>query len=338
MNPDQNIHQLIVRLFAGEGSDEEKSTIESWLNQDTENQKLLDELKEIWLSTGLEHNPDRYDVEEAIRQFQEKTGFFTKKISRRKLHYQLLRYAAILALAAALPASYYFGKKSVSSSDSVTTITCPLGDKTSIILPDSSLVCLNSGSRITFNNNFQNGSRQVYLDGEAFFTVHKNPKNPFQVKTTDLVVEVLGTEFNLKAYPNEKTITTTLVKGCLKVYANHNAIKIKPNQKLIYNKRNQEIKLKEVCDLSPEIEWKNGRLVFHNQSLEELREKLERWFDVEIKFGDEQVKARRFTGTLEHESILEAISYFGRSKYVAYKIKDNVITFFTKLQTDMPMN
>lgn len=331
MNPDQNIHQLIVRLFAGEGSDEEKSAIESWLNQDTENQKLLDNLKEIWLSSGLEHNPDRYDIEEAIRQFQKKTHFHIKKTSRRRQIYRFVRYAAILVLAAALPASYYYGKKSVFPSDTVTTITCPHGDKTSIILPDSSLVFLNSGSRITFNNNFQNGSRQVYLEGEAFFTVHKDPKNPFHVKTTDLVVEVLGTEFNLKAYPNEKTISTTLVKGCLKVIANHNSIKIKPNQKLIYNKRNQEIKLKEVCDLAPETEWKNGRLVFRNKSLEELGEELERWFDVVIKFDDEQVKTRRFTGTLEHESILEAISYFGRSKYVTYKIKDNVITFFSKL-------
>ncbi|MDP2335804.1 MAG: FecR domain-containing protein [Bacteroidota bacterium] len=330
MQPDQNIHQLIIRLFAGEASDEEKSTIEAWLNRHPENKKLYHELKEIWLSSGIEHNPDRYDVEKAIRQFRQKTRFLTEKTSWRQQGYRLTRYAAILLLAAALPFSYYYGKKSNSSSDSFTTITCALGDKTSIVLPDSSRVFLNSGSKLTFSNNFKNGSRRVSLDGEAYFSVRKDPRNPFRVKTSALDVEVLGTEFNLKAYSCEQTITTTLVTGSLKVTDNHRSIVIKPNQKLVFSKENQKMNLQEIADISPETDWKNGRLVFRNQSLGELEHNLERWFDVEIEFADEQVKSRRFTGTLERESILEVISYFGRSKYVAYNIKDNVITFYTE--------
>jgi len=95
------------------------------------------------------------------------------------------------------------------------------------------------------------------------------------------------------------------------------------------------MKLIEVSDLLPETEWKDGRLVFRNQSLGELEQKLERWFDVEIEFSDELVKARRFTGILEHESILEVVLYFGHSKYVEYRIKDNIITFFTKKQNSL---
>lgn len=321
---------MIIRLFSGEASGEEKKDIENWLNQEPENRKLLNDLREIWLTAGIEQNADHYDIEKAVRQFRQKIRFAGQKTVLPQRIPRLVRYAAVLLLLIALPLSYYYGKKSTLSSGSFTTISCAQGDKTAILLPDSSEVILNSGSRLTFNNNFQNGPRQVFLDGEAYFSVQKRTQNPFRVKTSDIEVEVLGTEFNLKAYSDEETITATLVTGSLKVTQGNNSTLIKPNQKLVYNKKSRNADLSKINDLAPETEWKEGRLVFRNQSLEELEQKLERWFDVEIEFADEQVKSRRFTGTLERESILEVISYFGRSKYVAYQIKDNKITFYTE--------
>lgn len=321
---------MIIRLFSGEASREEKKDIENWLNQKPENRKLLNDLREIWLTAGIEQNADHYEVERAVRQFRQKIRFTGQKAVLPQRIPRLIRYAAVLLLLIALPLSYYYGKKSTPLSGSFTTISCAQGDKTAIVLPDSSQVILNSGSRLTFNNNFQNGPRQVFLDGEAYFSVQKRTQNPFRVKTSDIEVEVLGTKFNLKAYSDEETITTTLVTGCLKVTQGDNSTLINPNQKLVYNKKSGNTDLSKINDLAPETEWKDGRLVFRNQSLEELEHKLERWFDVEIEFADEQVKSRRFTGTLERESILEVISYFGRSKYVAYQIKDNKITFYTE--------
>jgi len=330
MHFDQNIQRMIIRLFSGEASREEKKDIENWLNQEPENRKLLNDLREIWLTAGIEQNADHYDIEKAVRQFRQKIRFAGQKTVLPQRIPRLVRYAAVLLLLIALPLSYYYGKKSTLPSGSFTTISCAQGDKTAIVLPDSSQVILNSGSRLTFNNNFQNGPRQVFLDGEAYFSVQKRTQNPFRVKTSDIEVEVLGTEFNLKAYSDEETITATLVTGSLKVTQGNHSTLIKPNQKLVYNKKSRNADLSKINDLAPETEWKEGRLVFRNQSLEELEQKLERWFDVEIEFADEQVKSRRFTGTLERESILEVISYFGRSKYVAYQIKDNKITFYTE--------
>jgi ferric-dicitrate binding protein FerR (iron transport regulator) len=105
---------------------------------------------------------------------------------------------------------------------------------------------------------------------------------------------------------------------------------ITPGQKLIYKKDDHTLTVENLTDLAPETEWIDGRLVFRNTSLDELEKKLERWFDVEIEFADETVKGRRFSGTLERESILEVISYFGISQYVDYNIKGNVITFFSE--------
>jgi transmembrane sensor len=104
---------------------------------------------------------------------------------------------------------------------------------------------------------------------------------------------------------------------------------IKPGQKYVFERKTNAANVLNLDDMSPEIEWINGRLVFRNQSLADLELTLERWFDVEIEFADDLVKTRRFSGTLERESILEVISYFGISQYVDYSIKGNVITFYS---------
>ncbi|WP_423126557.1 FecR family protein [Gaoshiqia sp. Z1-71] len=330
MHTDQNIHQLIIRVFAEEANAEERQIVANWLADDAGKQKIFNELKEIWLSSGIEHNPDSYEIEKAIQKFLWKTSLLKERDARKNRIYQFARYAAILLLTLTIPVAYYLGTKLTVGTDTLTTITCDLGDKTAVVLPDSSRVILNSGSKLTFNNNFKNGSRQVMLEGEAYFSVRKDPRNPFRVNTSAIDIEVLGTEFNLKAYAGEATTTTTLVSGSLKVTGNNKSTIIEPSQKLIFDKESRQMQVVELADLSPETEWKDGRLVFRNQSLEELEHELERWFDVEIEFADEQVKNRRFTGTVERESILEVISYFERSKYVACRITNNVITFYTK--------
>ncbi len=329
MNTNEDINLLIGRYFSGETTGEEKQTIDNWLKADARNRKLFNDLNEIWLSSGVANNADQYDVEKAILKFKARARATAGNMAAGKHVIRLLQYAAIVVLALALPFVYYLGKKS-SVADSYTTVTCPPGDKTSVVLPDSSTVFLNSGSQLMFSNNFKNGARRLFLDGEAYFSVKKDPDNPFRVKTSDVEIEVLGTEFNLKAYSDERKITATLVTGSLKVSDKQNSTIIKPNQKLTFSKETQEMSVQEIDDLSPETDWKEGRLVFRNQSLGELEHTLERWFDVEVEFADDLVKTRRFTGTLEHESILEVITYFDRSKYVSYTINNNVITFYSE--------
>jgi len=334
MQSQQTIHESIVRLFSGEAGNEEKSRVEAWLNQESANRKLFHDLREIWLSSGVKNNTDDYDVEHAIQLFKQKTSFLEKKAPGKNFLPGFLRYAAIFILMLMLPATYYFGRRSTTGADAMTTIACAAGDKTTVVLPDSSKVFLNSDSKLTFSNNFRNGSRQVSLKGEAYFQVRKDPENPFRVSTSDLDVEVLGTEFNLKAYAGEPTITTTLVTGSLEVSSRKESIRIKPSQKLVFDKAAGKMLVSDISDFAPETEWKDGRFVFRNRSLVEMEHQLERWFDVEIVFADEQVKDRRFTGTLEHESILEVLSFFGRSNFVAYHINQNQITFYT----ESPMN
>ena len=323
MENQTDINVLLIRLFSGEADTVEKKRISDWLDLSAENKKLYSDLREIWLSSGIETNADNYDLESAILKFRDQINK-DQNIQRKQINFdRFLKYAAILAVALLLPFSYYMGTRN-NSGDSITTISCAYGDKSSIVLPDSSHVWLNSGSTLTFSSNFKNG-RKVSLEGEAFFDVSKDKNHPFQVKTTDVQIEVLGTKFNLKAYPDEKSVSTTLVEGSVNISSKYGSALMKPDQKLVFDKGSKELVVQTLTDTAPETEWKDGRFVFRNESLAELKSKLERWFDVDIVFGDEQVKNRRFTGVLSRESILEAVSYFDRSNYVSCSIQGNKI-------------
>ena len=168
------------------------------------------------------------------------------------------------------------------------------------------------------------------MEGEAYFSVSKDKEHPFLVKSSDIEIKVLGTHFNVKAYPEEKSVSTTLIEGSIQISSSVEKMLIEPDEKMVFNKETHKMTLSRLKDTAPEIDWKRGRLRFRNESLEELEIKLKRWFDVDICLADEQVKHRRFTGTLERESILEVISYFELSKYVSCDIQGNKIIIKTK--------
>ncbi len=329
MDKNKSIHNKVIRLFSGEASLSEKKEIKDWINLSNQNKKLYADLQEIWLASGSHKNSDTYDVDRAIYKFKGKVAIRSNKKNVLNLS-DLLKYAAILILLISLPFIYFAGKKERAQTDDYTTIACAFGDKSTVTLPDGSLVYLNSGSKLRFNNNFQDDMRKVALEGEAYFSVVKNKKIPFRVNAGEIEIEVLGTEFNLKAYREEETIVTTLVEGSIQIKSTSQKAVMEPNQKMVFNRFEENMTLYNMKDISSEIDWKDGRMTFRNESLAELEQKLERWFDVDIEFADDNVKLKRFTGILERESILEALSYFNYSDQVAYKINENEITFYSK--------
>lgn len=329
MGTDENIQLLIIRLFSGEADAAEKKTILDWFDKSAENKMLYNDLKEIWLSAGVQGNADHYHLEDAILKFRKQINVSEQQQKYKFSLVTLLKYAAIVILILGLPVSFYLGTRNLSN-QSTTTISCAFGDKSTIILPDSSKVWLNSGSKLTFNSDFKHEGRNVILEGEAYFSVSKDKRNPFRVKTTDIDIEVLGTEFNLKAYPDENFVSATLVEGSLAISGKNQNVLIKPDQKLVFDKATNRMTVKKLTDTYSDTDWKEGRLIFRNESLEELQPKLERWFDVDIVFEDETVKHRRFTGVLVRESILEVVSYFDLSNYVTCRIQGNKIIIKSK--------
>ncbi len=226
------------------------------------------------------------------------------KVERRIRSYQLqwmksaLKYAAIIVLAfiagnvikPSLPAD-----KEIRYSE----ITVPFGQMSQIKLSDGTKIWLNSGTTLRYPERFAENSRSVSIEGEAYFEVAKMSHKPFNVNTTELNIEVLGTSFNLSAYKDDAATLVTLVEGKVVVQDNtgKTIAQLIPGQMAIKNKQTNTLEISNV-ETAFYSAWIAGKIFFDDEPLDQIATKLERWFNVEITFADQQLKSHRFTGTI----------------------------------------
>jgi ferric-dicitrate binding protein FerR (iron transport regulator) len=204
------------------------------------------------------------------------------------------------------------------------------GERKSFQLPDGSKVMLNAGSTLTMAQDFNTNSREVTLEGEAFFDVSHNPGKPFIIHTTTMNVKVLGTIFNVKAYPADKTAETSLLKGSVEVTLKNDAKKkiiLRPNEKIVLPNPLAEkptetkapnpkpkvqsdytiARLTYIDSAVKEVSWTENRLAFTENSFEEIAPVLERWYNVSITFEDNAVKQFRYTATFDQKNIIQVL-------------------------------
>lgn len=185
------------------------------------------------------------------------------------------------------------------------TIAIPLAGQYHLTLPDGTLVYLNSASTLSYPTKFSGKTRIVTLKGEAYFEVAKNPKMPFRVYVYGgQQIEVLGTHFNVKAYPDEKLISTTLLEGSVKVSSGNEQVLLKPGQAAI-NDPAKSLLVKP-ADLEEVMAWKNGMFIFNNESITEIMKKISRWYDVEVVF-DGDMENISFTGNYSRSKSLSSL-------------------------------
>ena len=198
-------------------------------------------------------------------------------VERNKKYYRIGYY---IAATVALFIIGFWIANNISSSD--INISAPMNDKLAVMLPDSSEVWLNAGSTILYPETFAKDKRLVMLDGEAYFSVKKDTASPFIVETSQLSVKVLGTRFNVKAYPNDEKITTTLTSGKVEVSVQSQPPHIlKPDEQLTYDKKSSDIHI-SVIDTNDTNCWMAGKLVFTNASAGEIFRTLERHYNTTI--------------------------------------------------------
>jgi ferric-dicitrate binding protein FerR (iron transport regulator) len=214
---------------------------------------------------------------------------------------------------------------SLTSENILHEIHVPYGKTEKLKLPDGTRVTLNAGSTFSYPEAFEKNTRDVSLTGEGFFEVTKNAKKPFLVHTARLVVKVLGTVFNVKAYNNDKTVETTLLKGKVQVELKNNPEKkiiLLPNEKLIVvnNREPQSVKPKEskieyqvtaLPDVKPdevkETAWVDNRILFTNELFEDVAAQIERKYNVQVVFEDQSLRTEQISGLLDKESLQEAL-------------------------------
>jgi ferric-dicitrate binding protein FerR (iron transport regulator) len=210
-------------------------------------------------------------------------------------------------------------------------LTIPRGGQYVVELSDGTKVWLNSESQLKYPVNFIKGqSRQVELAyGEAYFDVSPSSKHKgakFKVFNQFQEIDVLGTEFNIKAYKGESNVYTTLVEGKISVSIDNRNLGLKPNQQLDLDINNNTSAIKTV-DVYNEVSWKDGVFSFENKTLEEVMKVFSRWYDIEIVFKNNSIKNEEFIGILRKnkrlETILKTFKNYGVIKN--YEIEDEKV-------------
>lgn len=198
------------------------------------------------------------------------------------------------------------------------TIVVPRGGEYKLELADGTLVWLNSDSELRYPVKFAGSQRDVWLKGEGYFEVSKNPEKPFRVVVDDMIVKVLGTSFNINAYKDRGNILTTLVSGKVDIQdmSGKSLVVMSPNQQVDF--RHGKISVQEV-DVTRFVSWIDGKFYFNDMTLENIMSQLQRWYDIEVFFVDEELKSYPFTGVIRRDftagQIFEIIEKTTRVKF-----------------------
>lgn len=228
-------------------------------------------------------------------------------------------------------------------------ISTKKGSRTKIQLPDGSTVWLNADSKINYDKSFNTTLREVQLSGEAFFDVVKNEQKPFIIHTQSADIKVVGTQFNVKSYPGDKTTETSIVKGQVEITLTKHSDKkylLKPNQKMVVLNDENLIERKEMTGKMPkdnsvallqtltykpgdsvsvEAAWTVDKLSFEDESFEEVSKKMERWYNVEISFKTTRLTDLRLTGSFKNESLQQALQALQYIQKFSYEINNNIV-------------
>lgn len=213
-------------------------------------------------------------------------------------------------------------------------LVIPYGKRFELELSDGSQVVLNSGSKLRYPVAFINGEpRNVYLDGEAYFSVEKDETRPFTVITDQMNTKVYGTKFNVSSYKNENNTSTVLIEGSVGVYKanqgkNIKTVRIEPGHRAILE--NDAIAIDKV-NVNKYIAWAEGQLLFIDDDFEVIIKELERHFNVSIDNQVPEMNKKRYTGTFTKESINQILRVFQEHTSFDFRINGNTITLSEKI-------
>lgn len=359
--------ELIYKYLSNEASEQEVQMLFDWIDASEENKKQFITVKKTWTLTALSEDLSTASTpviklqpkKKAIQYLKYAAVFlvlfglgklafnFTQKTnSSKEIVLELAdgrseyitkdNQTKIIndkgdLIAKKLPNHIvYFGK--VQDQEVVyNTLKVPYGKNFKLTLSDGTVVSLNSGTTLKYPEQFGiNGKRNVYLTGEAFFEVAKDKQHPFIVNANQVDIEVLGTKFNVSAYPENPSVNGTLVEGSIQMYEVENKLNtvlLQPNQMATWNKNSKKIITKQV-DPSFYSAWTKGELAFKDTPFSTIAKIIQRTYDVEIINENTVLAKQNFTGTIKisESSVENILELLKRDTPFTYSIKGNTIT------------
>jgi ferric-dicitrate binding protein FerR (iron transport regulator) len=241
---------------------------------------------------------------------------------------QLFRYAAVFIFAFLLGWGSFqlFPDRKTNFSEVYNEVRVPYGERSEMTLYDGTKVWLNSGTELRFPLVFHANQRKVFIKGEAFFDVAENKEKPFIVNAGQMDIKVLGTRFNVCAYPDDQEFYATLEKGKILAINSQTGeeINLTPGTQATLNLGSQKFTLQDV-DTRLYTSWKENMLQFENAPFSEVIKKMERWYDVKIHIDHEINTGERYTMTIKTESLREMLRLVSFTTPITYEIKGNQV-------------
>jgi ferric-dicitrate binding protein FerR (iron transport regulator) len=370
MQRKDRIIELFEKLISNQAVSKEKEELFQLINSENIDEMVFAWLKDNWDNVKydqlnisskaiLDKIHDKLEIEEP-NDLRRKNPSGVRKIILTTMKYAaacILGYVIHLLVIAQTDEN--LNKDIIPQTVQYNEINVPKGSKSYIVLSDSTKVWLNAGAKLRYPTDFQQNTRKVFLEGEAFFNVSKKGEMPFLVNTTGIDIKVLGTQFNVKAYADDNSIETTLLEGSIEIIGlksdkeGESNLMLEPGQKLVLLKNENihqvsdvssekqpenenvtesipvKIKRAQVItlnDTEPEVSWKEDKLIFNKERFGEIKVKLERWYGVNINVKDSEILDYRFTGTFDKETFEQAMFALKQAAKFDYSIKKKNVT------------
>jgi transmembrane sensor len=356
------------RHLSGEASPAEIQELQDLLEQSPDKSQMLDILQSYFLAGGSKPGVDSSDpdFEQRFHRIIQRPTRPSRIWLGTRIRLRSIIYSAAVLCGLIVSAWGIFHQHQTGpfpqpgNRPKGGEVTARSGVRTKLLLPDGTQVWLNSNSKLKYAADFNLHSREVDLEGEAYFDVAKDMERPFIVHTSAVDIRVLGTAFTIKSYPQDETIEATLLKGAIEISGRDNPdaprVILKPDEKLVLNKHwlssTQTTpaksagnvgapRVRPAISVNPvpanipdsnkvETAWLYNRLVFNGDTFRELAEKMERWYNVKIIFRDDRLYKYRFGGAFANESVQDALNALQLAALFNYKINGDVIELFYK--------
>jgi len=335
MRSNQEYERLIEKFADGICTNDEAQKVIDWFKEPGFQLKLYQPVNRLWdkenainedfgETADLDSTLDRLHHRINIHREQEESG------SRKRIRfYKVLSRAAAILFIPLLITSFLYIYENLNKSkgeQQYTEINATFGSKLRTQLPDGSVVWLNSGSTLKYPQTFSRRNRQATLSGEAYFEITSDRLHPFVVKTDVLDLRVLGTKFNVNAYPDENHVSVTLEEGKIAIEEPGNGKKssqsciLEPGEHAIFQNGLGAMS-KAFTKTDKYTSWKEGRLIFRNDPLALVIKRLERWYNTDIVIaGDEQLPETPYTMTIEDETITQVLEYLSLASPISWEV------------------
>jgi len=330
MNIQSKIEQL-GKYVDGNAAENEKELVYSLFVENENNPGFEEHLKKEFNEYFKNHKEDDFQLSHLLDRIHHtihNDEYKKKQTPIRRIYKWYSVAAAIFLIPILIFGGLWFSRHElaepiVAENYASYNVIAPLGARVNFTLPDGTSGWLNSGSSIQYHLPFQN-NRNVSLTGEAWFHVTHDEEHPFEIFSGNSKVKVLGTKFNLNAYPDENFVEVVLEEGKVEFTAPGIVapITMKPNEKIVYASDSIVISTIEAYKYSA---WKEGKLIFRGDPMSEVAKRIERWYNVDVELVDDALKNYVIRGTFNDDSLEDVIKYLSMTSPIKYRIIDRKI-------------